>query len=577
MAYGDSPLIGSTIDPRLFAQDFSGYADAARTNAMGFMGLAGGVGQATGDYLKEQKQAKNALKASQAQIQAAMTLFPDQKPMLEQVHAQLQDENTPLSQRAAIGGQVSELINMGVGERRYQAEQGLRERGMALQERGQNMQEQEGNMRMYGLGQQMQTAEQERATQAATKDAIGGALLDQYVNLLPAEMSSGLRQKAGGMTNAQKFDLANAIRPLIPNVDNSPAETREFDTPQGKVTLQRAKGSSEWTPIQVSPEVTGFIANLEGFNPNAYSDSGQTSIGFGTRAKPGEKSITREEAAKRLNDELSAHAKNVDDAAKEFGADLNENQRKALISFDYNTGAGRSVIQRYAKDPNGMVAKMQEYVKLDKNDSAPAKGLVNRRAAEIGLFQTPVVGFKPNVVDEKEQAATQKTQLEVENLRREQAGAAQKAAGAADQSQQFLTKLEALEKHPGFSNLFGSNVGIPTWVAGSSGADAKAMFESIQGTGFLEAVQALKGMGALTEAEGQKATASFLGLSTSMSEAAAKKRLQELREVVQKGIQKAQAANPATVGTPAAATPANSPAVDPFTAATQRLNRFVTQ
>src|SRR5882672_7867258 len=50
-----------------------------------------------------------------------------------------------------------------------------------------------------------------------------------------------------------------------------------------------------------TPDLTAFIKQREGFRSTPYPDGKQTSIGYGTRAQPGETSITRDEAENRLN------------------------------------------------------------------------------------------------------------------------------------------------------------------------------------------------------------------------------------------------------------------------------------
>jgi len=109
--------------------------------------------------------------------------------------------------------------------------------------------------------------------------------------------------------------------------------------------------------------------------------------------------------------------------------------------------------------------------------------------------------------------------------------------GVIDQSTQFVNLLDKLEKHKGFDNLFGTNFSFtPTWMAATDAADAKVLFKQIDAKGFMEAIKQMKGMGALSNAEGEKASAAFLGLDTSMSEEAAKEAIGEAKRIIQKGI-----------------------------------------
>lgn len=127
-----------------------------------------------------------------------------------------------------------------------------------------------------------------------------------------------------------------------------------------------------------------WIKKFEGFNPRAHSDYKQTSIGYGTRAKPGETHINEQEAHNRLLGELKDHESNVDNAAAAFEYNLTPAQREALISFDFNTGAGTDVLHQGAGDIEKVKQKMAEYINVTENgQKVPSQGLKERRAKEI--------------------------------------------------------------------------------------------------------------------------------------------------------------------------------------------------
>jgi GH24 family phage-related lysozyme (muramidase) len=124
-----------------------------------------------------------------------------------------------------------------------------------------------------------------------------------------------------------------------------------------------------------------WMKKEEGFIPNAYADSGQTSVGYGTRGKPGEK-LTEPEAAARLAEELAMHERRVDEAAARHGVALTTSMREALVSFDFNTGAVDKVLAR--KDPKAIADAMLLY----KHADAKAKdaSLTKRREREVAVF-----------------------------------------------------------------------------------------------------------------------------------------------------------------------------------------------
>lgn len=122
-------LLGSSVDPRLFLQDYSGFTRAAEIQAQGLQNLgrsiAGGI-ESVGDYFKEQGNKKKLIKQSDVQIDAALKLFPDLAPTLQGVRDQIRDENIPLNDRAAVAESVAGLINMGTNQMRFQAERNLK-------------------------------------------------------------------------------------------------------------------------------------------------------------------------------------------------------------------------------------------------------------------------------------------------------------------------------------------------------------------------------------------------------------------------------------------------------------------
>lgn len=126
-----------------------------------------------------------------------------------------------------------------------------------------------------------------------------------------------------------------------------------------------------------------FVKKQEGFYENAYGDYKQTSIGYGTRARKGEKSITREAADARLRSELAAHRKRVVDHAAKHGYDFSPGQLDALTSFDFNTGRLEQLTNNGTRDVNTIGQRMGAY---NKAGGKVLPGLVKRRSAEQSLF-----------------------------------------------------------------------------------------------------------------------------------------------------------------------------------------------
>jgi hypothetical protein len=107
-------------------------------------------------------------------------------------------------------------------------------------------------------------------------------------------------------------------------------------------------------------------------------------------------------------------------------------------------------------------------------------------------------------------------------------------------SERMISLMTELRDHPGFGGLFG--VGY-TGIPGTESANAKVLYDQIQAQGFMEAIKDMKGMGALSNAEGEKASAAFVGINPSMSEAAALKRIDEVVKYIKEGEKRIQSGN----------------------------------
>lgn len=106
--------------------------------------------------------------------------------------------------------------------------------------------------------------------------------------------------------------------------------------------------------------------------------------------------------------------------------------------------------------------------------------------------------------------------------------------------------------HPGFENAVGT-----TWkpgfrfIPGTDAADFQSLFEQVKGSAFLEAFNTLKGAGAISEKEGEKATAARTRMSAAQSETEFVKAAREYQDVIRKGVevmQKKAGSAPAAAG-----------------------------
>lgn len=96
-----------------------------------------------------------------------------------------------------------------------------------------------------------------------------------------------------------------------------------------------------------------------------------------------------------------------------------------------------------------------------------------------------------------------------------------------------LDTVSNVLKSPGFGNFFGAGIPFASKVPGTSAADTKAQVDTLKSQVFLSAISQMKGMGALSNAEGEKLQASIANLSPDMSEKQAQKSLRTIRDTME--------------------------------------------
>lgn len=108
---------------------------------------------------------------------------------------------------------------------------------------------------------------------------------------------------------------------------------------------------------------------------------------YGPDVREGQ-TITQAEADAMLKADCQRFADAVDNPAYcPLTAQLNANQRDALISFTFNCGAGCLKTLCRGRSLSQICAAMALY---DKSNGKPLAGLTRRRAAEQVLFNTPI-------------------------------------------------------------------------------------------------------------------------------------------------------------------------------------------
>ena len=151
--------------------------------------------------------------------------------------------------------------------------------------------------------------------------------------------------------------------------------------------------------MRISQRGLDLIKQFEGYRDKRYLDSvGVPTIGYGTTAaviNPVPATCTREQAEAWLRTSIE---RSYAPPVNAMGVPLNQNQFDALVSFVYNLGPGSvgtssTMGQRLrARDYKGASNAFGLYVNAG---GKPLQGLINRRAAERKLFDTPAVAPPP--------------------------------------------------------------------------------------------------------------------------------------------------------------------------------------
>ena len=167
----------------------------------------------------------------------------------------------------------------------------------------------------------------------------------------------------------------------------------------GPSTFLCCLSGSSCGALAVNAATVSLIKQFEGFVASPAPDPiGLPTVGFGHLCQttncaevPFAFPLTQAEATTLLNADLKTPENCITNDISS-SVRLNDNQYGALVSWAFNVGCGNApsstLISRLngGQDPNTVAA--QELPKRDMAGGMVLQGLVNRRAAEVTLFQT---------------------------------------------------------------------------------------------------------------------------------------------------------------------------------------------
>ncbi len=161
---------------------------------------------------------------------------------------------------------------------------------------------------------------------------------------------------------------------------------------------------------------------------------------------------------------------------------------------------------------------------VDRVDLGTQWGLLNKRTGQLE-------GYMPKDL------AGAEAQKEIGTA---QGKAAAAAPGDVQAGQNALDLVESLRMDPGRQTGTGISGKLGNWIPASPGYDFQTKVDQAKSGAFLSAIQQLRGMGALSNAEGDTATKAMTRMNTATSEGAFLSALDDYEKIVRQGMARAQ-------------------------------------
>ena len=232
-------------------------------------------------------------------------------------------------------------------------------------------------------------------------------------------LTSLLYNLGGDVNKLKEHGMANAIAAAdVGAMKKAHVEFSHTHGPQGKVDpglrdrridelgfySEGSPAANSVAPIQVQAQhpveqnaisarpgrdLSAFVKHWETFQPHPFQDIGGANIGYGTRAHPGETSISEPEAARRMDEELARDRAEIE----RINPQLPEGAKKALTSLLYNLGGDINRLKEHGManaiasgDVEAMKKAHVEFSHIYGPQGKVEPGLRNRRIDELGFY-----------------------------------------------------------------------------------------------------------------------------------------------------------------------------------------------
>ena len=222
--------------------------------------------------------------------------------------------------------------------------------------------------------------------------------------MLPLSVGTvtGVGEMLGNIRPAAIQQLENEVEEIA--TDSEESGTVSVDT---KSTIRPTKHNlatktkSKWSRYTDPNLFITIVKSFEAGDPKSllqpvtplttYHDRTQQTVGFGTKAKAGESTLSTKEANKRLIEELNFNRKRVKEMLIRKGWKLNEIQINGLTDFAFNRGdSALSVMIQKAKDLNSLSREMlaTTFITTPEGRKVHSNTIAARREWEVALLMS---------------------------------------------------------------------------------------------------------------------------------------------------------------------------------------------
>lgn len=424
-----------------------------------------------------------------------------------------------------------------------------------------------------------------RAAELITQQREMAAVKEKIPTMSESDIARALREKTTGGNY-----LKAALFGLLGMEQSALAEAAKLGI--GKETMTQINGqpamvklSANGTPIEGYNAVTGkklspeelvtaaqFGTSMKGTEAEAgtYMDpSGKVAGNWVLERKPGGSQFRQVGTGKIATEEQANSLRKTgvqgtlgDQRARQIqeinlklqGKGVEEQMR---ILSDYNkqlASNGYAIVQPSEVGLN--VPQISGGASTGQAVSAPTSTAGTTSTTGTG---TTATGTRPTAIDLEAQKTTAKEAAQEVGT---DLGKVKANQTKAEQNADYLiTKMNELVSHPGFETSvgrkglsYGFGMAKEPLLEGTDASDWQSRFNEVKGQSFLQAIENLRGMGALSNLEGESATKAIQRMATSQSEKEFKAAAKDFQDIITRGIDRnrVKLGQPPLYGTPAA-------------------------